>query len=349
MDRNSTRGWILGVAVMALAPVPAFGQFQKPMSGRETTPPPGKRIEAHDGDTIVVRDGGRVRTIRRSEATVRAIYDPIKRWILLLVDYADPAGAPPDGKVDGYYRFESVDGSWPLPERWEGSAVVDDYSMLQGGNSGLGLTTNMGFVQLLNAVGAPWFRDDRAVSVLSHQGGGHGNSPGGRQSFDEAERQNVEQLTRELEARGSRGSVSTSTFALPNGGTATARVGMTIDTTSTGAVVGSVLGGLADTPPPPPPPPQAPVRVGSQIKTPVKVLHVPAVLPAAARQAGISGMVLVEITIGADGVVRDAKVLRSIPQLDAAALAAVRQWRYQPTLLNGVPVAVITTAAVQVQ
>jgi protein TonB len=47
--------------------------------------------------------------------------------------------------------------------------------------------------------------------------------------------------------------------------------------------------------------------------------------------------------------VKDAKVLRSIPLLDAAALAAVRQWRYEPTLLNGAPVAVITTAAVPVQ
>ena len=125
---------------------------------------------------------------------------------------------------------------------------------------------------------------------------------------------------------------------------------MSIETTSPGGVVvGSAPGGLADAPGPPSPPPQAPVRVGSQIKTPVKVVDVPAVLPATARQAGISGMVLVEITIGPDGAVRDAKVLRSIPLLDEAALAAVRQWRYEPTLLNGVPVAVITTAAVQVQ
>jgi TonB family protein len=115
-----------------------------------------------------------------------------------------------------------------------------------------------------------------------------------------------------------------------------------------GGVVGSALGGLADAPGPPPPP-QAPVRVGSSIKNPVKVLDVPAVLPETARRAGVSGTVLVEVTVGSEGLVKDAKVLRSIPLLDAAALAAVRQWRYEPTLLNGVPVAVITTAAVQVR
>jgi protein TonB len=50
--------------------------------------------------------------------------------------------------------------------------------------------------------------------------------------------------------------------------------------------------------------------------------------------------------IGIDGKVADAKVLRSIPLLDQAALAAVRQWEYTPTLLNGVPVPVIMTVTV---
>jgi len=45
--------------------------------------------------------------------------------------------------------------------------------------------------------------------------------------------------------------------------------------------------------------------------------------------------------------VTDAKVLRSIPLLDNAALEAVRQWEFTPTLLNGVPVPVIMTVTVQ--
>jgi periplasmic protein TonB len=45
--------------------------------------------------------------------------------------------------------------------------------------------------------------------------------------------------------------------------------------------------------------------------------------------------------------VQDARVLRSIPLLDAAALDAVKQWEFTPTLLNGVPVPVIMTVTVQ--
>ena len=56
---------------------------------------------------------------------------------------------------------------------------------------------------------------------------------------------------------------------------------------------------------------------------------------------------ILEATIGPDGKVRDAIVLRSIPMLDAAALDAVRQWEYSPTLLNGVPVPVVITVTVQ--
>jgi protein TonB len=69
-------------------------------------------------------------------------------------------------------------------------------------------------------------------------------------------------------------------------------------------------------------------------------------MPEVARQAGVKGVVVVEITIGVDGKVTDAKVLRSIPLLDQAALDAARQWRYEPTLLNGAPVPIITTATV---
>ena len=54
----------------------------------------------------------------------------------------------------------------------------------------------------------------------------------------------------------------------------------------------------------------------------------------------------IEATIGPNGQVQEAKVLRSIPLLDAAALEAVKQWVFTPTLLNGVPVPVIMTVTV---
>jgi periplasmic protein TonB len=70
------------------------------------------------------------------------------------------------------------------------------------------------------------------------------------------------------------------------------------------------------------------------------------VYPPIAQSARVQGVVIVEAIIGPDGRVTEAKVLRSIPLLDAAALDAVKQWVYTPTLLNGVPVPVIMTVTV---
>ena len=55
---------------------------------------------------------------------------------------------------------------------------------------------------------------------------------------------------------------------------------------------------------------------------------------------------IIEAVIGPTGTVEDAKVLRSIPLLDVAALDAVKQWQDTPTLLNDVPVPVIMTVTV---
>jgi protein TonB len=116
-----------------------------------------------------------------------------------------------------------------------------------------------------------------------------------------------------------------------------------------GGIVGGVVGGLpeAPPPPPPPPPPAAPVRVGGNIKPPQKTKDVRPSYPPIAQSARVQGIVIIEATIGPNGQVQDARVLRSIPLLDQAALDAVRQWVFTPTLLNGVPVPVIMTVTVQ--
>jgi protein TonB len=57
-------------------------------------------------------------------------------------------------------------------------------------------------------------------------------------------------------------------------------------------------------------------------------------------------MVILEATIDPDGNVTDARVLRSVPMLDEAALQAVRQWKYTPTLLDGMPRALMMTVTV---
>ena len=111
-----------------------------------------------------------------------------------------------------------------------------------------------------------------------------------------------------------------------------------------GGTIGGVVGGRPTAPPPPPP--QAPIRVGGAIKQPTKIKDVRPVYPPIAQSARVSGMVIIEATIGADGRVKDAKVLRSIPLLDQAALDAVKQWQFTPTLLNNVPVPVIMTVTV---
>jgi protein TonB len=88
------------------------------------------------------------------------------------------------------------------------------------------------------------------------------------------------------------------------------------------------------------------VRVGGKIRPPTKTKNVTPGYPAAAKSAGVQGIVIIEAVIGADGKVADAKVLRSVPQLDEAAVAAVKQWEFTPTLLNGKAVPVVMTVTV---
>lgn len=83
-----------------------------------------------------------------------------------------------------------------------------------------------------------------------------------------------------------------------------------------------------------------------KIDPPKQIKRVEPAYPEAARQARIQGVVTVEATIGADGKVKSAKVVGSVPQLDDAALTAVRQWEYAPTMVNGVATPVVMTVKV---
>jgi protein TonB len=106
-------------------------------------------------------------------------------------------------------------------------------------------------------------------------------------------------------------------------------------------------GSVPEPPPRIPAPPEVPVRIGGAIHPPQKTKDASPVYPPIAQLAHMEGIVIIEAVIGADGTVKDAKVLRSIPLLDQAALDAVRQWQFTPTLLNGQPVPVIMTVTVQ--
>lgn len=73
------------------------------------------------------------------------------------------------------------------------------------------------------------------------------------------------------------------------------------------------------------------------------------VYPLAAKMMRLSGTVQLRAIIGTDGSVRNIEVVGGNPILAAAAVAAVEQWRYQPTRLSGKPVEVETVITVQFQ
>jgi protein TonB len=122
-----------------------------------------------------------------------------------------------------------------------------------------------------------------------------------------------------------------------------------IEGTGAGEIPGGVGEHAAPPPPPPAPTPRAPVPVGGDIRPPAKTRDVSPVYPSIAQTARVQGMVIIEAIISPSGKVVDARVLRSIPTLDAAALDAVRQWEYTPTLLNGVPISVVMTVTINFQ
>ena len=92
--------------------------------------------------------------------------------------------------------------------------------------------------------------------------------------------------------------------------------------------------------------PDEPIRIGDGVPPPAKIHDVPPVYPPAAREAGVQGLVVLEATIDATGVVGDIEVLRSVPELEEAAIAAVEHWRYEPTLVDGAPVSVLMTVTI---
>jgi periplasmic protein TonB len=119
-----------------------------------------------------------------------------------------------------------------------------------------------------------------------------------------------------------------------------------------GGQAGGVLGGIissaasAAPPPPPPPPPAAPkvtrVRVGGNVQAAAKIHGQNPAYPPLAKQARIQGHVVFTAIIGRDGTIQNLQLVSGHPLLVPAAQAAVSQWVYHPTLLNGEPVEVIT-------
>ena len=91
---------------------------------------------------------------------------------------------------------------------------------------------------------------------------------------------------------------------------------------------------------------EKPVRAMGEIKPPRLIKRVDPFYPEIARQARVEGIVILEVATDIHGRVADVRILRSIPLLDQAAIDAVRQWVYEPAVIDGKPRGMIFTATV---
>jgi len=111
-----------------------------------------------------------------------------------------------------------------------------------------------------------------------------------------------------------------------------------------GGVLGGILGlgnrQLVPPPPPKPAPHHGPYRVGGKIQAPRLISEVQPIYPPLAKETRISGKVTIDCVIDEHGDITQMKVVSGHPLLETAALQAVEQWKYQPTLLNGQPISV---------
>jgi protein TonB len=115
-----------------------------------------------------------------------------------------------------------------------------------------------------------------------------------------------------------------------------------------GGALSGIIGGIGAAPPPPPPPPKpkpAPTvqRIGGNVQASKLIKQPKPIYPPLAKAARVQGTVKFQATIGKDGTIQNLQLLSGPPLLVPSAMEAVKQWTYQPTLLNGEAVDVITT------
>jgi len=109
---------------------------------------------------------------------------------------------------------------------------------------------------------------------------------------------------------------------------------------------GNTLGGILAAPPPPKPVTPTRITVGGNVQQAKALQHPDPQYPAIAKAAHVQGTVILHAIISKDGTIQQLQLVSGHPLLVNAAMDAVRQWRYQPTMLNGQPVEVDTTIQV---
>lgn len=115
---------------------------------------------------------------------------------------------------------------------------------------------------------------------------------------------------------------------------------------SAGGVLGGIIGGTGGGMPPPPKPSQQRVRIGGNVQAAKMLRQIQPMYPQIAKTAHVQGTVILHAIIAKDGTVQELQYISGPALLMRSAMDAVRQWKYQPTLLNGEPVEVDTTISV---
>ena len=342
---------VLALVTMAFAEVCAQSVASAPRPGVMTParaqPPPepplpqGREFVAADGDRVVLPFDARVQTVMRYEGQVRVVTDPTRMVLVVLLDAQSDRRAP-DGIVDFRFRF-TLDAPFPIVDTWEGPATIDDARPTparRGGFSlrgaGRAIDVMSGFVDAAVTEAA-----DGVIRVVSRKSGAGMEWA----SFDAAEAAAFADAPARMPPPSVSAGAAPHSPASPVGGAALV---MSAPGESPTGMVGSILGRVPDEAPASqrPGPTSGPLRVGNAIRSPTKLVDVRPVMPEIAQQANVRGVVIVELTVDPAGNVAGARVLRSIPLLDAAALEAVKQWKYAPTVFNGVPVSLVITATV---
>ena len=300
------RRWFVPVAFV-LAAMPVASTHAQPLPAAS-----GRIIEAADGDVVIVPSGAQVSVVTRSQVQARLVYVAAQQTLLLLTDPAMGVGFGGDVPEAKGVRRWTMRNPWPLEPRWEGTATIDEYRPF-----GLAIHSDRGTI-LIGPHDRRLATNPPPVAVVDVSSA---SSRVARGSFDEIEQAWLAGGDNALQG--------------PAGG----HTQMRMHASSTvGAVVAPGSMGSSGGAPP--------VRVGGNIRPPTRIQFVEPAYPDVARSARVQGVVIIELLVGVDGAVSNARVLRSIPLLDQAALDAVRQWRYEPTLLNGAPTPVIMTATV---
>ncbi len=315
---RQTYGVLATCAALLTAALPSPSAAQLPPI--ETS---GRIIEAVDGDVVVINSTDSVMIVRRLRGLGRFVLAPDASRLLLVMDTAEM------GIAQGAKRFYSWHltnaGAWPLDRRWEGMLTVDTFQPGTGPRipTGQMVHTDQGAIFIGRTNGFTLAPTPLVVLDVDRAGSSHASG-----TLDEIEQRWLaggdDAITRGSVAR-------LSMTAQPSG---PPRMATFPSRDAQHSPDGTHAG---------------PYRVGGAIAPPRLTRRVEAVTPQAAREAGISGVVILELVVGPDGKVADARILRSIAPLDEAALAAVRQWEYEPTIVEGTPATVILTATVAFQ